>query len=85
MLTPQRGTHLEEFLVAFVTVDNVPVDEYFIQKISHCFVANSTLPKGKQGGWTVTKALCSRDSMDGAGKRTVSVSCYTGVRVSKHL
>lgn len=36
-----RGA-LEELLVALVTVDNVPVDEYFIQQISHCFVANST-------------------------------------------
>lgn len=50
MLTPHRRTHLEEFLVALVTVDNIPVDEYFIQKISHCFVANSTLSKRQQGG-----------------------------------
>lgn len=60
-----QGTHLEELLVALVTVDNVPVDEYFIQKISHCSVANSTLPKGKAGGQTVTKAPCRNDSTRG--------------------
>jgi len=83
MWTLGRGTHLEEFLVALVTVDNVPVDEYFIQKVSHCLVANSTLQKGKQGGWTVTEAPCSNDSMEGAEKQTVSVSLYRGVRMPK--
>lgn len=68
MLTLKRGTHLEEFLVALVTVDNVPVDEYFIQKISHCLVANSTLPKRKQGGWTGTKAPRVNGSMKGVEK-----------------
>lgn len=60
------GTHLEEFLVALVTVDDVPVDEYFIQEISHCFVANSALPKGKQGGWTLTKSPHRSSRREGA-------------------
>lgn len=41
-LHSQLRRALEQLLVALVTVDDVPVDEYFIQEISHCFVANST-------------------------------------------
>lgn len=64
-------THLEELLVALVAVDNVPVDEYFIQEISHCFVANSALPKEKQEGWTVTKAPRSDNRRDGAEEQSL--------------
>lgn len=64
-------THLEELLVALVTVDNVTVDEYFIQEISHRFVADSALPKGKEGGWTVTKAPHSDSRMEEAEKESL--------------
>lgn len=42
LLHSQLRRALEELLVALVAVDDVPVDEYFIQQISHRFVANPT-------------------------------------------